>query len=154
MKKLALLLSVFVASTAWAGPCELALGSNFTANQEVALCKAFGTLGVTGNTANTNYESVAGAGTTAANAAALSATKYVHRITGANGTVGWRLPTVTAANLNQVHFLLNTTAGVANVYAQVGGTVNGGAVDAAFVALTGIKPIMCVATAAATWVCS
>jgi len=152
MKKLALLLSVFVTSTAWAGPCELALGNAFTAQQEIQLCKVLGTLSVAGGTSN--YEAVAGAGTTAANAAALSASKYVHRLTGANGTVGWRLPTVTSANLNQVHFLLNTTAGVANVYAQVGGTVNGGAVDAAFVALTGIKPIMCVATAAATWVCS
>lgn len=98
------------------------------------------------------YESVAGAGTTVADAAALSATKVVHRLTGANGTVGWKM--TSTMPVGSMHFLLNTTAGVALIYADVGGTVNGGATDAAFSALTGIKPIICVKTAALTYICS
>jgi hypothetical protein len=37
-----------------------------------------------------NEEAVAGAGTTVSDAAALAATKHVHQLTGANGTVGWK----------------------------------------------------------------
>lgn len=97
-------------------------------------------------------ETVAGAGATVADAAALSASVGVHRITGANGTVGWKF--VTATPIGSVQILLNTTAGVANIYAESGGTVNGGSADAAFTALTGIKPIICVKTAALTYLCS
>jgi len=43
---------------------------------------------------------------------------------------------------------------VAKVYAESGGTINGAAADAAFSALTGIKPIICVKTAALTYLCS
>ena len=100
----------------------------------------------------TTYEAVAGAGTTVADAAALSGTKYVHQITGANGTVGWKF--VTATPIGSVQILLNTTAGVAKIYGESGSTVNGGAVDAAFTALTGVKPIICIKTAALTYICS
>lgn len=105
-----------------------------------------------GEVLDLSFEVVAGAGTTVADAAALSATKIVHQITGANGTVGWKFPTTT--NVGTVHVLLNTTAGVAKIYAASGGTVNGAAVDAAFSALTGIKPIICISTATDTWICS
>lgn len=154
MKKIVLALSLLIASTAHAGPCEIALGSAFTPAQEVALCRAFGTFNVTGNTANTNFESVAGAGTTQGTAAALSRTRFIHRLTGANGTVGWILPSVTTADANQVHVFLNTTAGVANLYPATGGTINGAAANAVFAALTGIKPIICVVTGTNTWICS
>jgi hypothetical protein len=97
-------------------------------------------------------ETVAGAGMTVADAAALSGTTGVHQITGANGTVGWKF--VTATPVNSVQILLNTTAGVAKIYGESGSTVNGGSVDAAFSALTGIKPIICVKTAALTYICS
>lgn len=98
-----------------------------------------------------NYETIAGAGTTVADAAALSATKHIHQLTGANGTVGWKFATSTAG---QFEILLNATAGVAKIYAASGGTVNGGSADAAFSALTGIKPILCFSTAADTWICA
>lgn len=107
-----------------------------------------------GTQLNFSFEVVAGAGTTVADAAALSASKIVHQITGANGTVGWKFPSTPAGSVGQVMILLNTTAGVAKIYAASGGTVNGGSVDAAFSALTGIKPIICIATAADTWICS
>ena len=97
-------------------------------------------------------ETVAGAGTTVADAAQLSATKIVHRITGAKGTVGWKMSA--SMPVNSVQILLNTTAGVAKIYAESGGTVNGGSADAAFSALTGIKPIICIKTAALTYLCA
>lgn len=180
MKKLLiatlLALNTLCGGVAYAGTCEAALGGNFTPNQRVALCEAFGsavTVSLVPQTTDTidlgdathvfrrayigsvldlSHEVVAGAGTTVADAAALSGTKIVHQITGANGTVGWKFPTTTL--VGQVHILQNTTAGVAKIYAAAGGTVNGGAADAAFSALTGIKPIICISTAADTWICS
>jgi hypothetical protein len=100
----------------------------------------------------TTYEVVAGAGTTVADAAALSGTKYVHQVTGANGTVGVKF--VTATPVGSVQIILNTTAGVLKVYGESGSTVNGGSADAAFSALTGVKPIICIKTAALTYICS
>lgn len=100
----------------------------------------------------TTSETVAGAGTTVADAAQLAGTKYVHQITGANGTVGWKFATTTP--ILSVQILLNTTAGVAKIYGESGSTVNGGSADAAFTALTGIKPIICIKTAALTYLCS
>jgi hypothetical protein len=105
-----------------------------------------------GTVLDLSSEVVAGAGTTVADAAALSATKIVHQITGANGTVGWKFPATT--NVGTTHILLNTTAGVAKIYANTGGTVNGAAADAAFSALTGIKPIICISTGTDTWLCA
>ena len=98
-----------------------------------------------------SYEAVAGAGTTVSDAAELSASKQIFRLTGANGTVGWKFATSVGG---EFRILLNTTAGVAKIYAASGGTVNGGSADAAFSALTGIKPILCFSTAADTWICS
>lgn len=98
-----------------------------------------------------SYETVAGAGTNQGTAAALSASKQVHQITGANATVGWILATPAAGD---IHVFLNTTAGVANIYPQSGGTINGGAANAVFAALTGIKPIICFASSTSAWLCA
>jgi hypothetical protein len=98
-----------------------------------------------------NEEAVAGAGTTVTDAAALSATKHIHQITGANGTVGWKFASATTG---QVEILLNTTAGAPKIYAVAGGTCNGGAADAACTPLTGIRPIICWASAANAWICA
>ena len=154
MKKILFILALLLVgrNTAWADACAVNLGNVFTPAQQTKLCAQFGTFPV--GAAIANYEVVAGAGTVIGDAADLSGTKFIHQITGANGTVGWQLPTVTAANENQVHVLLNTTAGVAKLWPESGGTINGGSASAAFSALTGIKPIICVVTAAATWVCS
>jgi len=165
-------------NTAWAEgtTCAAKLLPTFTAQQARAICTQIkgtfaiagnqtvaGTLAVTGATTLTGLatlngqlalgsESVAGAGTTVADAAALSAATGVHRITGANGTVGWKFVVGTPIGSHQI--LLNTTAGVAKVYGESGSTVNGAAADAAFSALTGIKPIICVKTAALTYLCA
>lgn len=99
-------------------------------------------------------ETLAGAGSAQGDAAALSATKWVHRITGANGALGWILPATTITTSSVCHILLNTTAGVALVYPATGGTINAGSANAVFTALTGIKPIICCANATDTWICA
>jgi len=142
-----LILVILMTASAFAGPCEMALGNAFTSAQQVGLCKARWLLNLTTAT-------VAGAGTNQATAAALSANAVVHRITGADGTVAWRLPAITLPLVGTTLILLNTTAGVANIFPSTGGTINGAAADAVFTALTGIKPIICATTAANTWVCS
>ena len=165
MKYLISLISIIlIASTAHAGDCEVGLMPAFTANQATAICnKISGVLDIQGDLTVDGLstlsgqiaigsEAVAGAGTTVADAAQLSASVGVHRITGANGTVGWKFSSSTPIGSFQI--LLNTTAGVAKIYAESGGTVNGGSADAAFTALTGIKPIICVKTAALTYLCA
>lgn len=99
----------------------------------------------------TNYEAVAAAGSTTSDAAALSAKIHVHRVTGADGVKGVKFA---SPGVGAFEFILNTTAAVLKIYPEAGGTINGGSADAAFSALTGIKPIICYCTAAATWVCS
>lgn len=70
-------------------------------------------------------EVVAAAGTTQANATALSATKFIHKVTGANATVGVRLPVGVAG---MTHIVLNTVNAVLNVYPSTGQEIeNGGA---------------------------
>lgn len=113
---------------------------------------SFSTTGSTIPPLVTTYEAVASAGSTVSDAAALSGTKYVHQVTGADGTKGVKF--VTATPIGSVQIILNTTAGVLKVYGESGSTVNGGAADAAFTALTGIKPIICIKTAALTYICS
>jgi hypothetical protein len=151
-------------NSAHAGTCEISLMPAFTAQQAVEICTGIrGTLAIPGAITVTGLstlngqlavgsETVAGAGTTVADAAQLSASVGVHRITGANGTVGWKFSSSTP--VGSIQFLLNTTAGVALVYGETGSTVNGGSANAAFTALTGIKPIICVKTAALTYLCS
>lgn len=112
---------------------------------------------LTSTTANfpsltTTYEAVAAAGSTVADAGALSGTKFVHQVTGADGTKGVKF--VTATPVGSIQIILNTTAGVLKVYGESGSTVNGGSADAAFTALTGVKPIICIKTAALTYICS
>lgn len=102
------------------------------------------------NVPTANEEAVAGAGTTVADAAALSATKHVHQITGANGTVGWKFAT---AVTGQVEILLSTTAGVPKIYAVSGGSCNGGGADVACTLLSGISPHICWASSANAWIC-
>lgn len=104
------------------------------------------------NVLDLSFEVVAGAGTIVTDAAALSVAKIVHQVTGANGTVGVKFAATSI--VGTTHVILNTTAGVLKIYANTGGTVNGGSVDAAFSALTGIKPIIAICTGTDTWIAS
>ncbi len=108
--------------------------------------------GVTVPNLNTTLDTVAGAGSTVSDAAALSGTLYTHRLTGANGTLGWKF--VTATPIGSIQFLLNTTAGVPNIYGEAGSTCNGGATDAACTLVTGIVAHICIKTAALTYICA
>ena len=160
MKKL-IILAVLFSTSAFADTCAKNLTNVFTAAQAKALCSVYspsGAFTVGGQLTATglqfpaaNYETVAAAGSTTSDAAALSATKHVHQVTGADGTKGVKFGTSVAG---QFEVILNGTAGVLKIYAATGGTVNGGAVDAAFSALTGIKPILCYSTAVNTWICA
>jgi hypothetical protein len=153
MKHICLVFALLALSvnSAFADACTESYGNGFTPNQRRSLCKLANQM-----TAADNVETVAGAGTNQATGAALSGTKSIHRLTGANGTVAWVLPNATAFTIGSVHTLLNTTAGVANIFPAVGGadTINGAAADAVFAALTGIKPIICVQYTASAWICS
>lgn len=151
MKKilLALITCLTLSSVAMADPCTENLGNAFTWNQKQKLCAMNGVF-----TTATQFETVAGTGTNQATGAPLSATDFYHRLTGANGTVAWVLPAATAFTVGRVHYLFNTTAGVANIYPATGGSINGAAADAVFAALTGIKPIICIQSTSTGWICS
>lgn len=180
MKKILISISMLLAAPVYADTCASSLMPAFTANQATVLCtklndsiaeslipqttnainlgsssKVFNTafLGAGGlNFQSSYFEAVAGAGTTVADAAALSATKPIHQLTGANGTVGWKF--VTATPIGSIQILLNTTAGVPKIYGEAGSTCNGGAADAACTLVTGIGPHLCIKTAALTYICS
>lgn len=127
-------------------------GTNLLAVTELGDATITGTTTTTGlNFPQANFETVAGAGTTVADAAALSTSAHIHRLTGANGTVGWKFG---ASVANQVEILLNTTAGVPKVYAASGGTCNGGAANAACTLLSGIVVHVCFSTGVNTWICA
>lgn len=146
-KILGLVLALSVCGNVYADVCSdnLVKAHIFSAATAQAFCAIF-------QYEPSGFEVVAGAGSTVGDAAALSATKGIHQITGANGTLGWKFSASTPIGSAQT--LLNTTAGVAKIYAESGGTVNGGSVDAAFSALTGVKSIICYKTAALTYICS
>lgn len=175
---LTILVTLLFASSAWAGNPETLMAVGLPAQTASTVDTLYGT-GLTASTIpattnaidlgslskifrklfigtqlNASYEVVAGAGTTVADAGALSASKIVHQITGANGTVGWKFATTAAGSVGQVMILLNTTAGVPKIYAASGGTCNGGAADAACTLVTGIVAHVCIATGADTWICA
>lgn len=62
-------------------------------------------------------EIVAAAGSTVADATALSATKFIHRVTGADATKGVKLP---AGVAGMCHIVLNTVDAVLKVYPATG----------------------------------
>jgi hypothetical protein len=134
----------------------LALATIFTGATQTITSNAAGTpilVPAGGNLLNLQtLDTVAVAGTTVADATAMSGSIFVHRATGANGTAGVKFASTATAGI--CHLVMNTTAGVLNIYAASGGTVNGGSVNAVFAALTGIKPVLCCSTAADTWICS
>ena len=152
MKRLAITVISLVlgVSPVYADTCSKNLVPAFTAAQATLLCKK----GLAQVEPTANFETVAAAGSVQGDAGALSATKFFHRVTGADGTKGVILGAAGANEVGQFHTILNTTAGVLKIYPATGGTVNGGAANAAFSALTGIKPIVCYVSAASTWICS
>ena len=137
-------------SPVYADTCSKNLVGAFTAAQATLVCKK----GLQQVEPTANFETVAAAGSVAGDAAALSGTRFFHQVTGADGTKGVILAAAGAGDVGEIHTILNTTADVLKVYPATGGTINGASANAAFSALTGIKPIVCYTTAASTWICS
>ena len=75
-----------------------------------------------------NSEVVAAAGSTQADAAALSSARAIHRVTGANATVGVILP---AGVAGVSHMVLNAVNAVLKVYPASGEKIESGTANAA-----------------------
>lgn len=91
---------------------------------------------------------VAGAGTVTGDAAVLAAQENL--ITGANGTVGVRLPVGVAGMVIDIVNTTYTAAAILKVYPDTGGAINGAAADAAALVGPGLRARF-TCTAALTW---
>ena len=89
---------------------------------------------------------VAGAGSVIGDAAALSTGFTV--ITGANGTLGWKLPVTTGGD---VVILKGTTAGVAKIWPQTGGQINAVGTSTAMSLASGAIPVILISISATQW---
>lgn len=120
---------------------DLAAYVALTGNQTVAGVKTFSSM------FRIPYNgAIAGAGTVQGDAAALG--EGINVGTGANGTVGWRLPTAVAG---AIVIFKGTTAGVAKIYPATGGAINALAADAAISLASGAIPAIFVAISATQW---
>lgn len=90
---------------------------------------------------------VAAAGSTVADAGVLGAGTYV-QVSSDGATKGVKLPT---GITGQIKWVINTTATACELYAATGGTVNGLSANASVV-LPASKGVICICTAADTWV--
>jgi len=91
---------------------------------------------------------VAAAGSTVADAAALPDTLISH-ITSDGAAKGVVLPAVTAAGV--IRIVINNSSTAAELYAESTGTVNGLSADASVV-VPASKGLLCISTAAKTWI--
>lgn len=160
MKKVlsAVVFSLLLGSSAYADSCSKAFTGVFTSNQAVALCsKLPTTLFLPANVSpaypNANAETVAGAGTVQGDAASLGQVAW-HRVTGANGTVGVKLPPTTGLIVGTLHYIQSTTAGVLKIWPQTGGNINGIGVNSSFSTITGPLTVVCRVTASFNWDCA
>jgi hypothetical protein len=94
-----------------------------------------------------NAATAAAAGSTQATATPLTAS--VNHVTGADGTKGVRLPAI--AQPGQIVAVYNATSAQAlKVYPPTGGTINGGAANAA-VTQSGLTLALFIATSSTNW---
>lgn len=91
---------------------------------------------------------VAAAGSTVADAGALGDVVITH-ITSDSATKGVKLPAVTTAGV--VRIVVNNSSTAAELYAESTGTVNGLSADASVV-IPASKGLLCISTAAKTWI--
>lgn len=110
---------------------------------------------MTGNTAGTHTgpwrptvnADVAGTGTNLATAAQLSEGFTV--ITGANGTVAWKLPATPTAGT--IVIVKGTTAGVAIIFPDAAATINAIGSNGAISLASGVIPAIFIAKSATQW---
>ena len=84
----------------------------------------------------------------AADAAALADTLITH-ITSDGAAKGVKLPAVTTSGV--IRIVVNNSSTAAELYAESTGTVNGAAADASMV-IPASKGVLCISTAAKTWI--
>lgn len=104
---------------------ELVAGYNSNATNIVT-----NTAGIASILAGNVGEHIAAAGNNQATAAALSASKFIHRVTGANGSLGVRLP---AGVAGQIHIIVNTVNNTLNIFPATGEEINNGGANTVFV---------------------
>jgi hypothetical protein len=91
---------------------------------------------------------VAAAGSSISDAAALADTMITH-ITSDGSAKGVKLPAVTAAGV--IRIVVNNSSTAAEIYAESTGTINGASADASMV-IPASKGVLCISTAAKTWI--
>ena len=102
-------------------------------------------------------ETKAAAGNTQANSTALTAGKFIHMVTAADETTGVVLPACAAANIGEIHFVMNTVAAkFLNIWPATDGNINGlgaNAVYAGGATGQGRETHICACQAANVWYC-
>lgn len=102
-------------------------------------------------------ETKAAAGANQGNSTALTAGKFIHMVTAADETTGVVLPACAAANIGEIHFVMNTVANkFLNIWPATGGNINGlgaNAVYAGGATGQGRKTHICACQAANVWYC-
>lgn len=117
------------------------------ANKDVSSFRNVTATTLIGNIRITVNPDVAGAGTVLADAAQLLEGFQV--ITGANGTVGWKLPATPTAGT--IVWIKGTTAGVAKIWPDAAATINAIASNGAISLTTGAMPAIFIAKSATQW---
>jgi len=146
MKKilLGLLASLFVVSSAHADACSTRLTGLFTAYQATRLCSLFSST-ITGT--------LAGAGTTQADAAAITFQDIV-RVTGADGTVGVKLPALSNVSVGQSITVINTnTVSLLKVYSNDAAELISGQAGTTAISLAAKLTFVCIKYDATNWYC-
>jgi hypothetical protein len=153
--------------------CDMLVGNvSVTGNHAVSGNGTVGgTLAVTGATTATGaitatagvlypaglMETKAAAGSDQSDAGALTAAKFIHMVTGANETTGVKLPACAAANIGELHFIMNTVANkFLKIWPNTGAQINGGGANAVYnagAAGHGGRTHLCACQAANTWYC-
>lgn len=110
---------------------------------------ATNTTGIAAILAGKNFtENVAAAGSTITDATALSATKFVHRVTAADATKGVKLP---AGTVGACHIVINPVNAVLKIYPQATEKIDSGTDGAALSGTAVYTYIMIYESAAVGW---
>jgi hypothetical protein len=93
-------------------------------------------------------ERVAAVGSTKDNALALSTTKWIHYVTGADASVGCKLP---VGVVDAVHVIINPVNNTLKIYPAAGEKIDSGTADVALVGTALYAYIMIYVSAAVGW---
>jgi hypothetical protein len=93
-------------------------------------------------------ENAVAVGTTKDNAVALSSTKFIHRVTGADATVGCKLP---VGVVGAMHIIINSVNATLKIYPASGEKIDSGSADAALVGTALYTYIMIYESAVIGW---